>query len=198
MDIKLMPEKYKEKGIGGDLKELPRIGLSKIFGQVSSQGSLWFTLSIVLLVLVVLSCFGLWGYKINLNKEIDNLAQRFEELESQRNPELETSFAELKEKVDSFKSILAKRVYFLNTLKMLEELTLTQVHYTDFTADLKKAALSLGIQATSYNILAKQIAVFEDDSRIGGVEFSEVGLEKSGWVSSELDIKLNLGFLYSN
>lgn len=193
-----MPEKYKEKGISGDSKGLPKVGLSKIFSHLDLKGNFLFTLSIILLIVIILTCFGLWGYKINLNKEIGNLAQKLEELESQRNPELETNFTELKEKVESFKSILAKRVYFLNTLKMLEELTLTQVHYVDFGADLKEVTISLGIQAISYNILAKQIAVFEDDPRIKEVDFSKVGLEKSGWVSSELDIKLNPSFLYSN
>ena len=193
-----MPEKYKQKGIGGDSKKLPEVGLSKIFDRLTPKGDFWFTLSTVLLIIIILSCFGLWGYKINLSKEMDSLSQKFGELKDQRNLELEASFTELKGKIESFKSILAKRVYFLNALKMLEELTLTQVYYTDFGADLKMAAISLGIQAANYNILAKQVAVFEDDSRIEVVGFSKISLEKSGWVGSNLNLKLDPSFLYTD
>ncbi|GAI43034.1 unnamed protein product, partial [marine sediment metagenome] len=42
-----------------------------------------------------------------------------------------------------------------------------------------------------------QIVVFEQDSRIKKTKFSEVSLEASGRVSSDLEMELNLDFFTS-
>jgi len=192
MDIKLMPDKYKEKGISGGSK-LPGAGLSGFFG---AKGGLLSTLPFILLIVVILACFGLWGYKISLDKGMESLVQRFEELQEQRDLDLETGFMELKERIEVFRSILKERTYSLNVLEMLEESTLPQVYYTNFDVDLAKFTIGLGAEAADYDTMAKQIVVFEDDSRITDVIFSEVGLKKSGWVNSTLELGLNPDFLY--
>jgi hypothetical protein len=195
MDIKLMPDKYKKKGIGGGLR-LSDAGLPKFFNQLASKANFWVILSLVLLIGVILVCFGLWGYKISLNKNKESLTKRLEELQSQRDLDLEASFIELKERIGDFEDILGKRIYPLNVFKMLEELTLPHVQYTSFGADLTQLTVSLKTEAANYNTLAKQVLVFKEDSRIKKVEFSEVNLGKAGWVVSDLKLKLNPDFLY--
>jgi len=182
MDIKLMPEKYKKKGIGPGL-----MSPKKLIG----QGGLWFVLTSILLIGTVLISLGLWGYQMSLNKEKDNLIQKFEELQSQRDLELEANFMELKKGIKDFKNILDNRIYSLNILEIFEEITLPQVQYSELSADLTKLMISLKTEAANYNTLAKQVLVFEEDSRIDQVGFSKVNLEKSGSVGSNLLLKLH-------
>jgi hypothetical protein len=190
MDIKLMPEKYKKRvRVGGELKQ-------SLLGFFHTKVNLWLILSSVLLIIVILICFGLWGYKISLNKNKKMLFARFEELQSQRDLDLEASFMELKERIGNFKDILGKRIYSLNIFKMLEELTLPQVQYTSFNTDLNQLTVILKTEAANYNTLAKQVFVFKEDSRIKKVEFSVINLGKGGWVSSDLELELNPDFLY--
>ncbi len=190
-----MPEKYKKKGISDGLK-LSDSGLSEFFSRFTFKASSWFNLSFILLIIIILFCFGLWGYKINLDKNKEILAQQIEKLEIQRDLDLESNFIELKEKIENFKKIIDKRIYSLNLLKTFEELTLPWIQYNDFSADLTKLSVDLKIESDNYNSLAKQVIVFEEDSRIENIAFSEVILERSGLISSDLSLKLNSSFLH--
>lgn len=180
-----MPKKYKEKGVGGNSK------LSMV-----STVNFWLTLSFILIIGVVLVYFGLWGYKISLDKNKGNLVQRIEELQDQRDFDLENDFVKLKKGIEGFKNILEKRTYSLNILKMLEELTLLQVWYSNFGADLAKLTVNLKIEVADYDVLAKQVLIFEKDPRIKKVNFSEVSLGEISSVNSDLELELDGSFLY--
>jgi len=85
----------------------------------------------------------------------------------------------------------------LNLLETIEELTLPLVQYNDFSVNLNELLVNLGIEADNYSSLAKQVVIFEEDPRIKSVIFSEVKLERSGLVGSDLEIILNSSFLHS-
>jgi len=191
-----MPEKYKKKGIGSGSK-LSGNGLLKFFGKFTFKANSLFVLSFVLLISIILISFGLWGYKINLNENKEILVQKVEKLQNQRDLDLENNFMDLKEKIDNFKDIINKRIYSLNLLETIEELTLPLVQYNDFSVNLNELLVNLGIEADNYSSLAKQVVIFEEDPRIKSVIFSEVKLERSGLVGSDLEIILNSSFLHS-
>ena len=190
MDIKLMPEKYKKR-------EKPLAGFpATLLGKLATQTNFWLMLIVIFLGLVILSYFGLWGYKNSLVEEKKDLERRFEELAGQRNLELEANFMELKESIENFKKFLGNRLYPSKLFEMLEELTLPRVQFIDLTADFSQATLSLKTETVDYQTLAKQVVVFEEDWRINKIEFSEVNLGPTGRVSSDLEIELNPDFLY--
>lgn len=189
MDIKLMPEKYKEK------KELSA-GLKLSLSKLGSKTNFWLILTVSFLVLVILICFGLWGYKNSLIREKENLEGEFEELTSQRDLELETNLIALKEGIDDFKKILEQRLYSSKFFKMLDELTLPRVQFTGLNADLSQAVIVLKTEVINYQTLAKQIVAFEQDWRIKKVELSEVRLNTAGRLDSDLGIELNPDFLH--
>ncbi len=191
-----MPEKYKKEGIGSGSK-LSGNGLLKFFGKFTFKANSLFVLSFVLLISIILISFGLWGYKINLNENKEILVQKVEKLQNQRDLDLENNFMDLKEKIDNFKDIINKRIYSLNLLETIEELTLPLVQYNDFSVNLNELLVNLGIEADNYSSLAKQVVIFEEDPRIKSVIFSEVKLERSGLVGSDLEIILNSSFLHS-
>jgi hypothetical protein len=191
VDIKLMPEKYKKRTrVGSELKQ-------SLFGFFHARTNLWLILSSGLLIIVVLICFGLWGYKISLNKDKEVLAKKFEELQSQRNLDLEARFISLKKGIENFKIIFQDRVHPLNLFRMLEELTLPQVQFTNFDVDFSQFRLGLETKTVNYNSLAKQMVIFEQDSRIQKVDLSRLSLDSTGGVSFHLDLKLDPAFLSS-
>ena len=192
MDIKLMPEKYKR---GEELVPESKLAPASLSERMVTKANLWLGLSLSLLIIVILITFGLWGYQNSLIREKANLEERITESESQRDLDLEANFVELKKGIENFKNVSKTHIYPSYLFEMIEELTLPQVRFVEFGADLSKAKVTLTAEAVNYNILAKQIVVLEQDSRIKKVELSEVSLGDTGGVGSELEIEFNPDFL---
>ncbi len=192
MDIKIMPEKYKRRREVTEEEKLPLVDL---LGGLVSRTNLWLVLAIILLILVVLAYFGLWGYQKSLIEEKADLENQLTELTNQRNLELEADFMELKNGIEDLKKVLKNRLYPSKLFEMLEELTLPQVQFTGLDTDFPQAKLTLEAEAVDYTTLAKQMIVFEEDERIEKIGLSEVGLDLTGRVNSTLNIEINLDFL---
>ncbi|MBU1255285.1 hypothetical protein KKE74_02140 [Patescibacteria group bacterium] len=195
MDIKLIPDKYKKKdGIGLKSKVSAFGSLSE---QITSKNSILMILSIGFLILVILTSLGLWGYQSNLIKNKASLIERIENLQNQRNDDLESNFMELGKRIDGFEKFLDHRIYFSKVFEMMEELTLSQVQFADMNIDLSENKFNLKIEASSYSALAKQVIVFEEDPRIKSIELSKAGLSTYGQVTSELTLELDNSFSLS-
>ena len=195
MDIKLMPEQY-QKG------NQPKSGLKssvasfKQFGdQAVSRGNFWLTISVGILLIAGSVYLGLWVYQRQLDQEKQELIVEIDELHAQRDLGLEADFTELKKGIENLKKILENRIYPSLVFKMLEELTLPQVQFSDFDGNFDDAKIVIQTETSDYNMLAKQIVALEQDERIGKVELSEVILDFSGRVSSNLTIEINPEFL---
>lgn len=194
MDIKIMPEKYKRrKEAAVDFK----VSAAGFLDKLASKTNLWLALTVGFLLLVILIYFGLAGYKSNLIEERGNLEERLVQLTNQRDLEIEANFMELKTGIEDLRKVLENRLYSSKIFELLEEITLPQVQFTDLDADLSQAKLILKAEAVDYLTLAKQVVVFEQDLRIKKVDLSEVGLETSGRVASDLRVELDPDFLRS-
>lgn len=194
MDIKIMPEKYKrrkEAAVGF------KMSAAGFLNKLTSKTNLWLALTIGFLLLVILIYFGLTGYKNSLIEEKGNLEERLAQLTNQRDLEMEANFIELKTNIEDLRKVLENRLYSSKLFEMLEEITLPRVQFTGLEANLSQAKLNLKAEAVDYPTLAKQVVVFEQDSRIEKVDLSEVNLETSGRVGSDLRIELNPDFLRS-
>ncbi|MFH0906637.1 MAG: hypothetical protein V1829_00035 [bacterium] len=191
MDIKLMPKEYDSKSKSSAGAKSSARGFASLGGKIVSKSSLWITLIVGLSVIIVLISLGMFGYKTILNKEKRELTSQIENLQSQRDLELEASFIGLKNRIDDLKDLLKKRVYSSNAFDMLEELTLPQIQLSDFDMDLSQNKISVGVEAVDYQTLAKQAVVFEQDSRIKKTEISSIDLDVSGRVTSGFIIELN-------
>ena len=192
MDIKIMPEKYKKR------KEAAvgfKISATGFLSKLTSKTNLWLILTVGFLLLVVLIYFGLTGYKNNLVEEQRDLEERLMELTNQRDLGMEDDFIELKTGIEDLRKILENRLYSSKLFEFLEEITLPQVQFTGLEVDLSQAKLSLKAEAVDYLTLAKQVVALEEDSRIEKTDLSEVNLETSGRIASNLRIELNPDFL---
>jgi len=152
--------------------------------------------SLLLLVLITIICFGLWGYQIYLSRDIEESVVGVENLQSQRDLEMEANFADLKIKIEDLKKILDVHVYPSKILNILEELTISQIKFIGLEANLLEANLVLEAEAIDYKTLAEQIVIFENDSRIKEVDLSGVQLNDSGRINSDLKIEIDRDFLH--
>ncbi len=192
-DIKLMPKKYNkpiEKGrdqLKGAFKQTGDSLFSAIAG--------WSKKLAVLLILCILLAVGLWGYRLFLTNKKEQLSQKIEELQGQRNLALEGDFKEMRKGINNLKSLLANRTYPSSLFEMLEELTLSSTYFTGFEANLSEGKLSLGARASGYTALAKQILIFEQDERIKSVNASSASIDQSGQVISSFEILFDTSLL---
>jgi len=108
MDIKIMPEKYKKRKEPTIGFKVSAVGFLK---KLTSKMNLWMALSIGILVLVILICFGLAGYESSLNKEKADLEEMLEGLTSQRDLKAETNFMGLKTNTEDLRKVLENRLY---------------------------------------------------------------------------------------
>ncbi len=187
-----MPEKYKRK------KETAvgfKVSAAGFLNKLTSKTNIWLALTIGFLLLVILIYFGLTGYKSNLIEEKGNLEEKLTELTNQRDLEMETNFMELKTGIEDLRKVLENRLCSSRIFELLEEITLSQVQFTGLEADLSQAELILKAEAVDYPTMAKQVIIFEQDSRIEKVDLSEVSLETSGRIVSDLRIELKSDFL---
>ena len=132
MDIKLMPEQYQKghqpkSSLKSSVADFKQLG-----DQAVSRGNLWLTISIGILLIAGSVYLGLWVYQRQLNQEKQELIVKVDELQAQRDLELEADFTKLKKGIENLKKILKKRIYPSLVFKMLEELTLPQVQFSGF------------------------------------------------------------------
>jgi len=182
-----MPEKYHNKS--------KKLNFFENGFNIDSNQLLW--ISLLSLILIAILCLGLWGCKIYLLRNIEDSVMEIEKLQNQRNFELEANFKNLKMKTDDLKKISEAHVYPSKIFDILEELTISQIKFVGFDANLLEAKFNLEVESLDYATLAKQIVVFEDDSRIKKVDLSEVKLNEAGKINSNLKIETDSNFLYT-
>lgn len=189
MDIKLMPKLAIEKGkTSYGLNKEAAADFSQLENIKKNGGGPFLYLAVGLLAIAVLTCLGLWGYQIFLNNQKADLDKKIEELNNQRDLKLEAKFALVKESIDNLTRLVERRTYPINLFNLLEQLTLAQVWFPNFRADFTKGEMDLDIETVNYNTMAKQISIFEQDSRIKKVEANDFGLGETGGVTTKIRI----------
>lgn len=188
-NLKLMPEEYqkKESFIRG-------LSFSRL-RTIESLVNIWVVVSVILIAAVIAAYLGLYFYRNKLNGQKNDLDGQIAQLDAQRDLDMEANFTRLEKGISDLKKVLENRIYSSHLFKMLEELTLPTVWYNNLSIDFSKASLDLEVAADSYNTMAKQVVILENDSRIKKVDFSDVSLEKEGGVTSSFTIDLNPVFL---
>lgn len=185
MDIKLLPEEYQKKSslVGG-------LGFSRL-KSAEYLIDVWVVVSLILIVAAVAVYLGLFIYRNKLIREEKDLETQIVQIEEQRDLAMEANFMQLEKGIGDLKKILENRIYPSELFRMLEELTLSKVWYDNMKVDFSEVVLDLELATDSYNTLAEQAVIFQNDSRIKKVDFSGATLEKDGYVSSSFKIDLD-------
>lgn len=190
MDIKLLPKEYQAGPTVSRGFKLPALKFSRPkFDFFKPETNLWLFLAVGLLILSILIYLGLVIYKSSLQRAEIILADQIKEKESKRDLEFEKGLIKLEKNIQDVKKLLEIHIYPSRLFKMLEELTLVKVQWTQFGADLSESKISPRGKAYTYSDLAKQIVVLENDPRIQKVETSRIVLGETGGVDFNMVLK---------
>ncbi len=168
-----------------------RVRLSSRWSIFSLAGAVVFAVSLVL-------SGAVFFYQRSLVKEIDDMNKRLVEAKNSFEPETIKEIGRLGEKIETIKKILGKRLHASPIFSILEEKTLENARWTDFsyTLDAGGGNLSLSGEARSFNSVALQSDVFGKEKLFKNQLISGFTLEKTGNVSfnfqSSVDPKLIL------
>ena len=148
-------------------------------------------LLLIIAVLILIISLALWGgtyfYQGLLGKQVKELEVSVEKERQALDQPTIVQFQRLDDKLKVAGDLLDKHVSLVPVLKMLEELTLPTVAYTSF--DFKPKAVSLGGLAESYEDVAIQAEIFDQDKkRIQSFVFSDLDLDVRGKVIFKLTI----------
>ncbi len=153
------------------------------------------TASIIFLTLSLLIWGGLWWYQNSIVQKTTLVTSRIDELQAQRDVEIEKVLIELDKSIKNLDEVLKDRIYPVNIFNVLEDLVLPEVFFSSFSSDVSEATVSTHVIAQNYKILAEQMIVFKESSRIENVEFNSINLGDEGNASADFIISLDPGLL---
>ena len=144
-----------------------------------------------LMVFLLVIALGLWGgflfYKKNIEKEISGVKQEIKTLEEARDLKMVEKITSFEEGISGLKEILSGHKYTGKIFGLLEENTLPEVAWNNFSLEAVSGKIFLEGVAKTYSFVAKQMKAFEN-SPLSEVEISEVELGDEGGVSFGLEI----------
>ncbi len=131
--------------------------------------------------------------KVSISSDLEKNIKAFE-------PDTIRRYARLDSKIDTAKSLLEKHIALSYFLEFLGNETLKSVRFSEMkyslSSDGKEASLGFSGQATGYNAVAFQSAVFGKNPNLKNVLFSDLNLDKSGNVVFVLSLNIDSSFVY--
>ncbi|OGY57111.1 MAG: hypothetical protein A3E61_02335 [Candidatus Colwellbacteria bacterium RIFCSPHIGHO2_12_FULL_43_12] len=139
----------------------------------------------------VLSYIGLsFGYKPYLESSIQNIESEFNSLSLQIESKNQKNFVEFYSQVANLKSLLASHVQTSKVLPLLEQSTHPQVSYSAINLLVKDRSLAIDGYAASYDVLAAQLASYEQATWVDRVILNSSAVsDKTVRFSIKLNIK---------
>lgn len=159
-----------------------------------------FKLAAALLFIALAVFGGAFWYKGELQKQIDSLSPSLERAKAAFDPAFINDAEDLVKRIGVAKKLLENHRFPTGILDLLENLTVDELRFTQFsyTTKLKKTEegedfsvlLGLAGEAKSYKSLAQQSEVFKNSPYVELASFSNFSLTQTGTVSFSLDLDL--------
>lgn len=148
----------------------------------AAMGLLTFLGLILFLISMGLSG-GVFFYKRIVAQQVEELKVSLKRLEADFEPTLLSEFIQTADAIKTAKDLLAQHRAPSKVFEFLEANTLGDVRFGGFSFAASEAELTLKGQAESYTALALQARVFETNSMVKKVAFSNLGLTEKGGVT---------------
>lgn len=184
MAIKLMPNEYQGRAKEGSFTYILEPKANQIL-----------TVAGGILLVCLLVWGGMWWRKSNLTQKKSLAENKMTELQAKRDVKLEAMLIDLDESIKNLDNILKNRIYPINVLEVLEDLALPEVFFSGFQVDAQEASFNINVVALNYRILAEEMIVFKNDSRVKMVEFNSINLDNNGNASAAFHVELEPSLL---
>ncbi len=159
-----------------------------------SKGAGFFAIfSFVVFLISLLLYGGLFFYRNDLNKQITLLSDSLLRSKASMDIPLINNLIQTSGKLTASKALLAQHRVITPIFDLLEENTLTEIRFKDFSFSVSKDTgplVSMSGTAKSYSALAVQGEIFEGSKNIKSAVFSGLNLSDKGIVN--FDVKLTL------
>ena len=146
---------------------------------------------IILLFLIAVVWAGLFFYNKSLSQEKEALDQKMVEFKKEENKEMVAKIISLENGITLAKGLLAAHKYPSKIFTFLEETTISNVVWEDFSFDEKNTEILLDGRAQTFSVIAKQIAILEGDERVSSISVSGAQLDQAGGASFSAKIIFN-------
>lgn len=168
------------------------VGPEKTFR--SSEGTNIFSLAATIFIIATALMYGgLFFYKKSL---IDGIAQVNQEIADARaaiDPDTITKLLDANARMKATLGLLERHVVTSNFLVFLGDSTIRSLKFNDFTYQNKEGTPTISVagQVKSYNGLAYQQKVLEDNELVKGTNFSDIVLGDNGDIKFKLESKFD-------
>lgn len=151
----------------------------------------YFLIIFVLFVICFLAYLGIYSYNtFFLKKQLDNAEKQGANVQDMIarsiSPEDSLAVTAAITKGKSVQVILSDHVYMSKIYELLEKITIKGVSYNSFSEKDNNddtISVSVGGEAESYNMLAKQLMILKKTKEIADIVFLEASVEKDGKIS---------------
>lgn len=164
----------------------------------ASVGFPWrlFVFSLVIFLLSLLIYFGLkFGYATYLQKQADNLDSQLNQLSTKVSAQDQQQFVGFYSQLVNLKTVLGTHIFTANVFPFLEKDTLPQVYYTDAKFTASNYDLALTGQTASLQVLAEQMAEFEQAKELQSATLLATNFNPSGTVGFSIDLVFKPSYL---
>ena len=152
-----------------------------------------FILGLSIFALVILIWLGLFFYNKSLDIKAKDLDKKLSDLQSEGNRASLEKILDLSNGLKQAGGLLDSHIYSSNAFRLIEELTLPNLQWLSFNLDIDSGKATMTGRTQSYNALARQILIFENDmdKRISKINTSNISLDHNGGVGFSMDIVLS-------
>lgn len=149
------------------------------------------TVSFVLLVVSVVMAGGVYLYRDNLSKRVDEMRTSLNRARNIFEPTLLADLQVLDRRIDAATEILQGHLAVSPIFKVLQDITLPTVRYIDFTYEIDAVNpnvvhVMMTGEAVSYDVITLQSDLFSQNRFIRNPIFSNFALDQEGRIDFEL------------
>ena len=153
-----------------------------------------FTLFIFGITLVIF--LGMqFGYGPYLDKKIQNLDAKINELNQSLNQSEVDNFIKFYSQISNLKTLLDKHIFGSNILKFLEANTLKSLVYTSANLDIgRNKEIKLRGIAPNFEALSQQLEIFRQSDSVKDITFKDASSNEKGGIEFEITLILKDNF----
>lgn len=158
-----------------------------------------FVLMLIILVLSISIYLGVdLGFRSYLDSQIKDLDQQLAGLNQAVDESSKNQLIGVYSQFVNVKQLLNNRKTTANLFAFIEQNTYSTVNYNSLKVDINSMEIALDGAATDYNILTKQVALFEKSSLVEKVSLENVQIRESSKIKGAMEVKFGLKLIMNS